>query len=130
MEDGFPKVIATLEHTLLGIVHARLHKIGQQIYWHQLTARANYSGFHRRVNVAVWVCPKQRPDRQIALKGYLTAIPCLIKQVRNDCVFTDVLGDVFFCIVRTHLLLVDVFLKYVAQHIWVNLGAGRQRPII
>ena len=42
----------------------------------------------------------------------------------------DVAGDVFLGVVRAHLLLVDVFLEDVAQHVGVDLAVVAQRALV
>ena len=44
--------------------------------------------------------------------------------------FANVLGDVLFGIIGPHLLLVDVLLEDVAEHVGVNLTIAAQRAII
>src|SRR5574344_597830 len=46
----------------------------------------------------------------------------LIEKERQNAVATDILRDVFFRVVSTHLgTVVDVLLKDVAQYIWVDV---------
>ena len=54
----------------------------------------------------------------------------LIEQARNDGVAADVAGDVFLRVVGAHLLLVDVLLEDVAQHVWIDLVVVAQRAVV
>ena len=62
------------------------------------------------------------PDRRAirVLEGHLAFGPGGVEEKRDHRVLTDVLGDVLLGIVRAHLLLVDVLLEDVAQHVGVD----------
>src|SRR5690606_29881157 len=66
---------------------------------------------YRWIDVTVGVFDEQIPQGMFALEGNFYGFPCLIEQERNHRIFADVLGDVFFGVVRAHLLLVDVLLE-------------------
>ena len=50
--------------------------------------------------------------------------------MRDDGVFADVFGDVFLGVVRPHLLLVDVLLEDVAEHVGIDFLAASQRAVV
>ena len=54
----------------------------------------------------------------------------LVEQERQDRVAADVAGDVLLGVVRAHLLLVDVLLEDVAQHVRVDLVVGAQGALV
>ena len=78
---------------------------------------------HGRIDVTVGVGLEQIPDR--GTLGVLERDFALgargIEQERQHGVLADVLGDVFLGVVRPHLLLVDVFLEDVSQHVRIDL---------
>ena len=49
---------------------------------------------------------------------------------RQDRVLADVFGDVLLGVVRAHLLLVDVLLEDVAEHVGIDLVVGAQRALV
>ena len=54
------------------------------------------------------------------MRIYTISSPRFIKKERYDGVLADILRDVLFGIVCTHLFLVDILFKDVAKHIRVN----------
>ena len=82
------------------------------------------------IDIGVRVFAQQRPDWPIGTKGDLALLLGGIEEERKDSVFADVLGDVLFGIVGPHLLLVDILLEDVAEHIGVDLAVAAQRAII
>ncbi len=85
---------------------------------------------HRRVDVAVGVGGQQAPQRPARLgRGRLLALH-RIQQVGEDRVLADVVGDVFLGVVGAHLLLVDVLLEDVAQHVGVDLVVVAQWAVV
>ena len=83
-----------------------------------------------RVDVAVGIVAKQPPQEAVGLEGDGALLLGGVEQERDDRVLADVLGDVFLGVVRPHLLLVDVLLEDVADHIGVDLVVGAQRPLV
>src|SRR5262249_43990396 len=49
-----------------------------------------------------------------------------VKQIGNNGIFGNILGDIFLGVVSPHLLLVDVLLENVAQHIGVDFPVVAQ----
>ena len=84
------------------------------------------------VDVAVGVVAQQVPDGRAVgiLEGDLALGAGGVEQERDDRVLADVFGDVFLGVVRPHLLLVDVLLEDVAEHVGVDLVVGAQRALV
>ena len=53
-----------------------------------------------------------------------------IEQIGDDRVLADVAGDVLLGVVGPHLLLVDVLLEDVAQHVGVDFVVGAQGALV
>ena len=86
----------------------------------------------RGIDVAVGVGLEQVPDRGAIgiLEGDLALGARGVEQERDDRVLADVLGDVLLGVVGAHLLLVDVLLEDVAEHVGVDLVVGTQRAFV
>ena len=88
---------------------------------------------HGCVDVAVGIVHQEIPDSRAPAR--LRTRPCTWPERRRSRngqhgVLADVLGDVLLRVVRPHLLLVDVLLEDVAQHIGVDLVVGAQRALV
>ena len=85
-----------------------------------------------RIDVAVGVVLQQIPDRRAlgVLERDLALRRGGVEQERDHRVLADVLGDVLLRVVGPHLLLVDVLLEDVAEHIGVDLVVGAQRALV
>jgi len=81
---------------------------------------------HRREDVVIRIFRQIPPHGGVALKGHLAVFAHHIHQARKH----GGSGDVFFGIIRAHLLLVDVFLKDIAEHIRVDLILVAQGPFV
>ena len=66
----------------------------------------------------------------LALESDLAFLPRLIEQEWDYAVLANVTGDVFFAVVRPHLLLVYVLLKDVTEHVGVDLVIVLQRALV
>src|SRR5262245_42096688 len=82
------------------------------------------------IDVSVRVVAEQPPNESVRLEGDRAPRSRRVEQEREDRVLGDVLSDVFFGVVRPHLLLIDVLLEDVADHIWVDLVVGPKRSVI
>ena len=85
---------------------------------------------HRVVEVAVRVVGQQPPHPAAGLEGDGAFLPRAVEQERDDGVAADVPGDVLLRVVGPHLLLVDVLLEDVAEHVGVDLVVVAQRPVV
>ena len=87
---------------------------------------------HRGVDVAVGVVRQQPPDATARRSKAILAASARarVEQEGDDRVLADVVGDVLLGVVGPHLLLVDVLLEDVAQHIGVDLVVGAQRALV
>ena len=83
-----------------------------------------------RVDVTVRVVLQQPPHAASRLEGHGALLHGRIEQERDYRIARDVSGDVFFRVVRTHLLLVDVLLEDVAEHIGIDLVVGAVGPLV
>ena len=87
------------------------------------------------VDVAVGVFLQQTPDAAVRPEGHGAFLPRRVEQEGDDRVAGDIAGDVLLGVVGPHLLLVDVLLEDVAEHIRVDLvvlpaGALVEMPAI
>ena len=85
---------------------------------------------HCWVKVAIRLFFQQPPHPAIRLKCDGATLLRLPQQKRKNGVPPNVAGDVFFGVIGSHLFLVDILLKDIAQHIRVNLVVPPQRPIL
>src|SRR5215472_185028 len=86
----------------------------------------------RGKDVAVRLTPQQIPDGRPVwiFKCDFAFFPRGIEQKGDDRIFPDVSGDVLSGVIRPHLLLVDVLLKYVPQHVGIYLLVVLERALI
>ncbi len=82
------------------------------------------------VDVAVGVVAEQPPDLALRLEGDACTSCAAVEEERQDRVLADVLSDVLLRVVGPHLLLVDVLLEDVAEHIGVDLVVVAQRAVV
>jgi len=77
---------------------------------------------NRGIDVAVGVVPQQIPHRRAirVLERDLALCSGRIEQEGNHCVFADVFSYVLLRVVGPHLLLVDILLENVAEHIGID----------
>ena len=66
----------------------------------------------------------------LALERHSAALVGVVKDRRDDRILANVLGDIFFGVVRAHLFLIDVLLEDVAENVGVDFTAGFGRAII
>ena len=75
------------------------------------------------VEVAVGIVLEQLPD-SVGAEGDCAALLGAVEEEGDDGVAADVAGDVLLGVIGAHLLLVDVFLKDVAEYVGVDLVVG------
>ena len=85
---------------------------------------------HRFVKIAVGVVRQQPPHAAAGLERDGAVLLRPVEQERDDGVAADVAGDVLLGVVGPHLLLVDVLLEDVAEHVGVDLLVVAQRPVV
>ena len=115
---------------LTDVVNASRDVGGQR---NDLAIVADHTMPHGGVQVAVGIVFQLPPERRVWLEVGSTILLRLqrrIEQVGNDRVLADVVGDVLLGVVGPHLLLVDVLLENVAQHVGVDLVPGSERSRI
>ena len=86
---------------------------------------------HGVVEIAVGVVAQQMPD--VAPSG--SKADCVpsrgrVEKKGQNRVLADIAGDILFGVIGPHLLLVDILLKDIAQHIGVNLVISMQRAVV
>src|SRR5262249_2371332 len=89
----------------------------------------------RLIYVLVRIIPQQPPERRVLLKGNSTFLLAGVEQVGNHSIFGNVLGDIFLGVVSPHLLLVDILLENVTQHVVIDFsvvaqGARVEMPVV
>src|ERR1043166_145913 len=82
------------------------------------------------IDVAVRIALQELPYGMVAFEGDLTFLARSFKQERDNRVLADVLGDVLLRVVRAHLLLIDVLLEDIAEHIGIDLVITTKRAFI
>jgi len=127
---GLLEVVTVVAHTGAWIVHARLHIVWQFGFGNDRSVFMDHPMTDSGVDVAVGVIAQQPPKGAVNVECYRALLLGSVKDEWDDGILADVLGDVFLGVVRPHLLLVDVFLKDVAHHIWVDLVVGPQGALV
>src|SRR6266567_2588396 len=77
--------------------------------------------FHRVVYVGVGVLAHPRPHGTVGTKSNQALLFGGIEDVGENGVLADVFRYVLFGIISPHLLLVDILLEDIAQHIGIDL---------
>ncbi len=124
------QVVTLVEHAGFGVVHALLHEVGQCGFGDNFAVLVNDAATDSLIDVAIGVGLQQSPYRTLAFEGNFALPPGDIEEMGDHRILADVAGDVFFGVVGSHLLLVDVFLEDVTEDVRVDLPIVAQRALV
>ena len=82
------------------------------------------------VDVAVGVVAQQPPHAAVRSESHWALFLRGVEEEGDDSVARDVSGDVLLSVVGPHLLLVDILLEDVAEHVGVDLVVLPVRPLV